>query len=591
MERRLAAILAADVVGYTRLMGVDEAGTLRRLTELRQQVLEPLIAEHRGRVVKLMGDGLLVEFASMVDAITCAVAWQNQVAQREEEADEDKRLQFRIGVNLGDVIVEGEDIHGDGVNIAARLEGLADPGGICLSGDAYRHGKGKVEAGFEDLGEHDLKNVAEPVQVFRITATPSGIGAASPARKPLALPDKPSVAVLPFANLSGDPEQDYFADGITEDIITALTRFRSLFVIARNSSFRYKGQSPEIQEVGRDLDVTYVLEGSVRKAGNRIRITVQLIEVDTGHHIWAERYDRMLGDVFLLQDELTGMIASTLTGRLADFGRQRALDKRSKDLAIYDYLLLGDQCLNQGERDDILQARGLYEKAIKQDPSSARAYAGLARTYMAELYSDWTIEPKEVGERALSFAQKAAALDDLDSHAHIVLADAHLFVRSNFEEAEIEIEKALELNPNWYEPLCRKTWILALTGRANEGIVCAGQASRINPFGAYDCRVGHFIAAYSAQRYEEAISALRSISAPGYLIKALLAACHAQLGREDEARQALTEFVSTAHEEIAAYPGDAPDLWRRYWARHFPFKDTKDSDHLLDGLRKAGLPV
>ncbi len=417
--------------------------------------------------------------------------------------------------------------------------------------------------------------------------------ATEPSLQPSGLPlsDKLSIAVLPFSNLSDDHAQEYFADGITEDIITALTRFRSLFVIARNSSFHYKGQTPKIRDVGRDLDVTYVLEGSVRKAGNRIRITVQLIEVDTGHHIWAERYDRKLEDVFVLQDEVTGMIVSTLTGRLAEFGRQRALDKRSKDLAVYDYLLIGDQCLNQGEREDVLQARGLYEKAIKQDPGSARAHAGLARTYMAELNSDWTIEPDEAGERALSFARKAVALDDFDSHAHIVLSDAHLFARSNFEEAEIEIEKALELNPNWYEPLCRKAWILALTGRANEGIVCANQAARMNPFGAYDCRVGHFIAAYSAQRYEEAISALRSISAPGNQVKALLAACHAQLGRDSEARQALTEFLSMAHEEIAAFPGEDPNLWRRYWARHFPFKNSKDLDHLLDGFRMAGLSV
>lgn len=417
--------------------------------------------------------------------------------------------------------------------------------------------------------------------------------ATKPSLQPSGLPpsDKPSIAVLPFSNLSDDHAQEYFADGITGDIITALTRFRSLFVIARNSSFHYKGQTPKIQDVGRDLDVTYVLEGSVRKAGNRIRITVQLIEVDTGHHIWAERYDRKLEDVFVLQDEVTGMIVSTLTGRLAEIGRQRALDKRSKDLAVYDCLLIGDQCLNQGEREDVLQARSLYEKAIKQDPGSARAHAGLARAYMAELNSDWTTEPEEAGDRAMSFARKAVALDDFDSHAHIVLSDAHLFARSNFEEAEIEIEKALELNPNWYEPLCRKAWILALTGRANEGIVCAHQASRLNPFAAYDCRVGHFIAAYSAERYMEAISVLRSISAPGNQIKALLAACHAQLGRDSEARQALTEFLSTAHEEIAAFPGEDPELWRRYWARHFPFKNAKDLDHLLDGLRMAGLSV
>ena len=323
MERRLVAILAADVVGYSRLMGKDEAGTLRRLTELRQQVLEPLIAEHRGRVVKLMGDGLLVEFASVVDALTCAVAWQNQATERETEADEDMSLQFRIGVNLGDVIVEGEDIHGNGVNIAARLEGLAEPGGIRLSGDAYRHGKGKVKADFEDLGEHNLRNVAEPVRVYRVTANPSGNDAGSPARKPLPVPKKPSVAILPFANLSGDPDQDYFADGLTEDVIAQLARFRSLFVISSSSSFTYKDQTPKVQDVGRELGVAYVIQGSVRKAGKRVRIIVELVEAETGRQLWADRYDRDLADIFAVQDEVAGKVVATLFGQIEDTGRRR----------------------------------------------------------------------------------------------------------------------------------------------------------------------------------------------------------------------------------------------------------------------------
>jgi len=480
----------------------------------------------------------------------------------------------RLRKDLGEAAVTDLIVSNDTValNPHSVAIGAASPGKELLAGFHL------PDPAFEDwLRDERLRHedATEP------SLQPSGI----------LLSDKPSIAVLPFSNLSDDPAQEYFADGITEDIITALTRFRSLFVIARNSSFHYKGQTPNIQDVGHDLDVSYVLQGSVRKAGNRIRVSVQLIEVDTGHHIWAERYDRKLEDVFVVQDEVTAMIVSALTGRLAEFGRQRALDKGSKDLAVYDYLLIGDQCLYQGEREDVLQARGLYEKAIKLDPGSARAHAGLARTYMAELNSDWTIEPEQAGQRALGFARKAVALDDFDSHAHVVLSDAHLFARSNFEEAEIEIEKALELNPTWYEPLCRKAWILALTGRASEGIVCAHQASRLNPFGAYDCRVGHFIAAYSAQRYEEAMSALRSISAPGNQVEALLAACHAQLGRDSEARQALTEFLPVAHGEIAAFPGEDPHLWRRYWARHFPFKNAKDLDHLLDGLRMAGLSV
>jgi adenylate cyclase len=294
VERRLAAILAADVVGYSRLMGADEAGTLRHLIELRQQDLEPRIAEHRGRVVKLMGDGLLVEFASVVDAVACAVAWQNGVAEREAAADDDKRLTFRIGINLGDVIVEGDDIHGDGVNIAARLEGLAEPGGICIADTVYKNVKAKLDLVYEDLGPQQVKNIAEPVHVYRIVGDASETPSLPVGVQPLSLPDKPSVAVLPFANLSGDPEQEYFSDGITEDIITELSRFRSLFVIARNSSFHYKGESPKVQDVGRELGVAYVVEGSVRKAGNRVRVTAQLVESESGNHVWAERYDRDL---------------------------------------------------------------------------------------------------------------------------------------------------------------------------------------------------------------------------------------------------------------------------------------------------------
>ena len=278
VERRLAAILLADVVGYSRLMRADETGTRTRFNAHLAELINPRISEHRGRLVKTTGDGLLVEFASVVDALACAVAWQTSVAEREAAADEGKRFKFRIGINLGDVIVKGDDIHGDGVNIAARLESLADPGGICLSGDAYRQAKGKVEVDFEDLGEHDLKNVAEPVRVYRIAGDSSGTGAAPRATEPLPLPDKPSIAVLPFTNMSGDPEQEYFSDGITEDIITELSRFRSLFVIARNSSFTYKGRAVKAQDVGRALDVAYVVEGSVRRAGERMRVTTQLIE-------------------------------------------------------------------------------------------------------------------------------------------------------------------------------------------------------------------------------------------------------------------------------------------------------------------------
>ncbi len=316
MERRLAAILAADVVGYTRLMGVDEAGTLRRLTDLREKVLQPLITEHHGRVVKLMGDGILVEFGSAVDSVACAMAWRDSVALHETDRDTGTVLQFRIGINLGEIIVDGDDIHGDGVNIAARLEGLAQPGGICLSDDIYRYVKGKIEAQFEDMGEQELKNVTDPVRVYHVAVEGPAATTPGAAVAPLPLPDKPSIAVLPFDNMSGDPEQDYFADGMVEDIITEFSRIKWLFVIARNSSFTYKGKAVDIKQVGRELGVRYVLEGGVRKAGNRLRITGQLIDTSTGGHLWADRFDGEMADIFDLQDKVTQSVVGAIAPRL-----------------------------------------------------------------------------------------------------------------------------------------------------------------------------------------------------------------------------------------------------------------------------------
>jgi adenylate cyclase len=343
-------------------MGADETGTLRRLTELRQQVLEPLIAEQHGRLVKLMGDGLLVEFASVVDALTCAVAWQIDVVGREAAADEGKRLKFRICINLGDVIVEGADIHGDGVNIAARLEGLAEPGGICLSEDAYRQVRGKIEVEFEDLGKQDLKNVAEPVRIYRIAGDRSGTSAASPAREPLALPDKPSIAVLPFENMSVDTEQEYFADGITEEIITTLSKISKLFVIARNSTLTYKGRAVDVKQVGREQGVRYVLEGSVRRGGNRMRITAQLIEAATGHHLWAQRYDREIGDVFALQDEITKEVGSALQIELTEGEQARVAARGTENLEAWQLTFQARTLVHEHHQDGVHKARGLLAK-------------------------------------------------------------------------------------------------------------------------------------------------------------------------------------------------------------------------------------
>ena len=375
MERRLAAIMATDVVGYSRLIRADEEGTIAALRALRADLIDPKIAEHRGRIVKLMGDGMLVEFASVVDAVQAAVLTQQAVSVHNTDVPADKRIELRIGINLGDVVIDGDDIQGDGVNVAARLEAMAAPGGICVSGMVYEGVRDRVDVPFEDLGEQAVKNIERPVRVWRWIAG-DGAAPAGPlgATEPLPLPDKPSIAVLPFTNMSGDPEQEYFSDGITEDIITELSRFRSLFVIARNSSFTYKGHAVNVQKVGRELGVAYVVEGSVRKAGKRVRITAQLVEAATGNHIWAERYDRDLDDIFAVQDEVVETVVAILPGRIDDAGAERTRRRPTNDMAAYDYLLRASRHVYGYTRDDLIKARSYVEKAIELDPEIARAY-------------------------------------------------------------------------------------------------------------------------------------------------------------------------------------------------------------------------
>jgi adenylate cyclase len=334
VPRQLSAILAADIAGYSRLIGLDEEGTLARLKDLRRTAIDPRIIEHRGRIIKTMGDGLLVQFASAVDAVRCAVEVQREIAKQQGETDEDRRIEVRIGINIGDIVIDGDDIYGDGVNVAARLEGLSESGGICVSASVHEQVRDKLDLSFEDTGEHQLKNIARPMRVYRITDTPR---VAIPT--PKGTPGKPSIAVLPFTNMSGDPEQAYFSDGITEDILTELSRFRALSVIARNSSFRFRGEDIDVVRVGRELNVQYVLEGSVRKMGNKIRITAQLIDAATGSHVWADRFDRSQEDIFAVQDEVVRMIVGTLAGRLQAVGVEKALRKPPANLAAYDCVL------------------------------------------------------------------------------------------------------------------------------------------------------------------------------------------------------------------------------------------------------------
>ena len=586
MERRLAAILAADVVGYTRLMGVDEAGTLRRLTKLRQEILEPLIAEHHGRVVKLMGDGLLVEFASVVDSLTCAAAWQNDVAGREAATDEDERFQFRIGVNLGDVIVEGDDIFGDGVNIAARLEALADPGGICLSGMVYQSVKAKLDLAFEDLGEHELKNIAEPVRVYRIAGNRSSTGATSPARETLALPDKPSIAVLPFTNMSGDPEQEYFVDGITEDIITTLSKFRWFFVIARNSTFVYKGQSVDVKQVGRKLGVRYVLEGSVRKAADRVRISAQLIEAESGNHVWAERYDRSLDDIFELQDEITSTIAAAVEPELAGLERERAKRKPTNNLGAWDLFQQGAALMWQHDLTDLNKGMNLVRRAIMLDPSFGQAYGHLAFGAHLLLIYEWANDRDEVLQQGLSDASKAIAIDQRDYFAFHALGRLKS-LEGEHQAAVRALESCVSINPNFALGHLGLAVAHVYGGDPKKAIDYADTAIRLSPNDPMMWVMLHYKASAYVRLddFDRAIEFFEKICeypTVQYVPLATLAALYVIQGREAEGRKALQSALRLE-------PNLSIGLMRSVYSG---LKDRPGarSQRLLDALRTTGLP-
>src|SRR5262249_13713382 len=442
--RRLAAILAADVAGYSRLMGADEEGTHERVKAHLAELIDPKITEHDGRIVKTTGDGLLVEFASVVDAVRCAVAVQRGMGERNTAMPAQQRIEFRVGINLGDVIVEGEDIYGDGVNVAARLEALAEPGGICLSRVVRDQVRDRVDFAFEDFGEQQVKNIARPVRVYRVR----DIGARdSSAAQVLALPDKPSIAVLPFTNMSADPEQEFVADGIAEDIITALCRYPSLFVIARNSSFTYKSQAIDVKQVGRELGVRYVLEGSLRKAGNRIRVTAQLLEAETGKHVWAERYDRDLADIFAVEDEITEAVTMAVARAIVAAEQQRAMRKppgRLDAWAAYQRRLWHVLKIT---RDDNAVAQKYFGQAVDPDPAFAGGYKGLAVAYLLAATLLHTRNQAEAYRSAEALVRHAIALDATDAEAHSTLAAAMLR-HGDYEGALAEAEIAVAISPN-----------------------------------------------------------------------------------------------------------------------------------------------
>jgi adenylate cyclase len=480
IQRRLAAIMVVDVAGYSRLMAADEAGTLAALKRLRQEVFAPQVADHGGRVVKLMGDGAIVEHASVVDAVSCAIAVQEELAALNEGVSAGERVELRIGVNLGDVMIEGSDIYGDGVNVAARLQDEADPGGVVLSATAYEHVVGKVPVTFDDAGERELKNIAKPVRIYRwVPAVCAARQAAAPDRPVPA--DKPSIAVLPFDNMSGDPDQEYFADGIVESITAALSGIRSFFVIARNSAFAYKGRAKNIREIGRELGVAYALEGSVQRAGGRVRITVQLLETASGAHLWAEKYDGALDDIFELQDRITEQVAGALQPsiRLAEI--ERARRKRPQDLGAYDYTMRAMRHVWMLEKDEATKALELLEKALAIDPDYPLALAVTAWCWAQRSVYNWVNDIRTAKANALGHAERAASLSADDPLILAVLGAVHTFAR-NHGTARILLERAVALDPNGAWALSRLGWLEVYSDRPEMARTYFERALRLSPF-------------------------------------------------------------------------------------------------------------
>jgi adenylate cyclase len=576
MERRLAAVLAADVAGYSRLMGGDEEGTLARLKAVRNALVDRKIGQHRGRIVKTTGDGLLVEFASAVDAARCAVEIQNGMAEQNAAIPQNKRIEFRIGIHVGDIIIDDNDIFGDGVNIAARLEGIADPGGICISDDAQRQIRGKIDIAYDDIGPQVLKNIAEPMRAWRLridaAAKPPLPKPSLDVPQPLALPDKPSIAVLPFQNMSADPEQEFFADGIAEDIITALSRYPSLFVIARNSSFSFKDRAVDLKQVGRELGVRYVLEGSLRKSGNRIRVTAQLVEAETGNHVWAERYDRDLADIFAVQDEITEATTIAIAPAIAGAEQQRAMRKPPATLDAWGAYQRGMWHLAKARAEDNLLAEQFFQRATDLDPMFVGGYIGLTAVLS---------RAKGTQDKEEALARRAVALNGGDAEAHSRLALA-LVARGDHQGACAQAERALAICPNLAAAHGALGVALAYSGRPAEGLAALETCIRLDPRDpSLVNRLNQVaLAHYFCRNYEASVEAAeRAIrSFPTFPSPyRWLAAALGELGRTAEAKAALEKAIAVSPDQFDFQVRERPPWFR-----------PEEHTHMLDGLRKAG---
>jgi adenylate cyclase len=581
-RRRLAAILAADAVGYSRLVRADEEGTIARLKALRQDLIDPKLSEYDGRTVKLMGDGMLVEFASVVDAVRAAVDIQRALAEHNAGLPEDRRIAFRIGVNLGDVVIDGDDIHGDGVNVAARLEALAEPGGICISGAVYDQVRDRLDLRFEDLGDREVKNIDRPVSVWRWVKDAARAPAplASP-EEPLQLPEKPSIAVLPFTNMSGDPEQEYFADGITEDIITVLSQISGLFVIARNSSFTYKGRAVDVKQVAHELGVRYVLEGSVRRAGNRVRITAQLIDAGDGHHLWAERYDRQVDDVFAVQDDITRKMATALQVKLTWGETSHVWQTGTRDFEAWRCMMQAFEHWYRFSAVDNAETRRLCEQAVSVDPDYGAAWALLAWTFWFEARFLHAPNPDDLIERFERLTDKVLALGNAPAQAHHLEGAVHM-LRGELDLAVEALTRAIELAPSNAELHGLLGTAFNFLGKPGEGVAHANTAIRLSP------RAPEFVLWVLAEglRWSGALDQALAVAkrcvaqAPdSYIAHVKLTSILIDLDRKGEAMEAAKKVLALD-----------PKFSVEVYGRTQNYTDPDRLAHVLDGLRKAGLP-
>jgi TolB-like protein/class 3 adenylate cyclase/Tfp pilus assembly protein PilF len=630
MERHLAAILVADVVGYSRLMEVDEVGTLTALKAHRKEVVDPKIAAHRGRIVKLMGDGALMEFASVVDALACAIDIQQGIRERNQDTPAERRVSFRMGINLGDVIVEDDDIYGDGINVTARLEELAEPGAVCIS-EAVRTAIGnKISLDYEDLGKQNVKNISQPIHVYQVRLKPGAVlpqpatkstqaipkaatkrrrlvtvGAlivivalvgvlvtmkpwevreepALIARMAFTLPEKPSIAVLPFNNMSGDPAQEYFGDGLTENIITSLSQTPKLFVIARNSVFTYKNRPVRVQQVAEELGIRYVLEGSFQRSGDQVRIHAQFIDALTGHHLWAERFDTVLEDIFKLQDQVTEKIVTALHVQLTKQERKRLASRYTDSYAAFDSFVRGQGLYSRFTKEDNEQARAMFQAAIDLDPLFARAYGSIALTHVEDYRAGWSDRPAWSAEQAVKFADKAIALDDTLPQTQFVRGFVYLQIEQHFEDAQIHANTAIGLDPNAADSYALLATINSYLGQLDESVRLIRKGMRLNPHAParYFLVLGRSL--YFQGEYEQAIPVLiEAVNRnPAYLLSHIyLAVAYLEIGEADEASWEATEILALA-----------PDFSVDEWLKTQPIKDASQAERLARNLHKAGVP-